>query len=437
MATTWLKALHTGTNSIDYVLNATKTDSGHLIDSYECNPLTAQAEFLLSKQLYSQVSGRDRGKHSVTAYHMRMSFKHGEVTAKEALHLGMELAKRWTKGKHQFIAASHINTKNPHTHIIFNSVNLDCERKFNDFKRSAIALRRVSDRICLEHGLSVIEKPALSQGYNRDEYLGEKKPLTVREQLKQLIDKSITTCNDFKGFIANLEACAVEIKHGKQLAFKIPASKKFCRMDTLGENYSIDSINKRISNKHNLLLDIQTRIQKRYKDNPESDLKDISKTLLFLKDRNVTTYELLTEKVNVAVDTFGNHNGRRKVIEGRMAELDSLLKHIAAYAKTVDIFRTYKEGGFSNRFYSVHKAEINAHREAKKAFLALGLERLPSADSLRKEYISLDAERKTLSRGYKPERDEMIAFLRAKDITDNFLFEPERRIGKTHEREEL
>ena len=159
MATTWMKALHRSGGSIaaaldrtaDYIENPDKTNDGELIDGHECDPFTAQSEFLFSKRLYEQKTGRDKGKNDVIAYHVRMSFKPGEVTAEQTLELGRELALRWTKGKHQYIVAAHTNTKNPHAHIIFNSVNLTCDGKFQDFKHSAIALRRVSDQICLEH----------------------------------------------------------------------------------------------------------------------------------------------------------------------------------------------------------------------------------------------------------------------------------------------
>ena len=162
MATTWIKALHRSGGSIaaaldrstDYIKDGDKTNDGELLYGYECDPYTAQSEFLFSKRLYEQKTGRDQGKHDVIAYHIRMSFKPSEVTAEQALELGRELAFRWTKNKHQFIVASHTNTNNPHVHIIYNSVNLDCTGKYQDFKRSAIVLRRLSDQICLENGLS-------------------------------------------------------------------------------------------------------------------------------------------------------------------------------------------------------------------------------------------------------------------------------------------
>ena len=91
MATTWIKALHKGggiasalRRSISYIGDKSKTADGELVYGYECDPHTAQSEFLLSKKIYEQQTGRDQGKHDVIAYHVRMSFKEGEVTAERA-----------------------------------------------------------------------------------------------------------------------------------------------------------------------------------------------------------------------------------------------------------------------------------------------------------------------------------------------------------------
>jgi hypothetical protein len=378
MATTWMKALHRGGGGVaaaldlrvEYAKNFDKTEGGALVDSYECDPYTAQAEFLFSKRLYEQKTGRDQGKHDVIAYHVRMSFKPGEVTAAQALELGRELALRWTKGRHQFIVAAHTNTNSPHAHIVFNSVNPDCDRKFEDFKHSAIALRRVSDRVYLEHGLSVIEKPGLSKGYNRAEYLGEN---------------------------------------------KAPA-------------------------KLNLLIDIQAKIQQGYGEGYRHwattfNLKEMAKTLIFLQERGLADYNLLAEKAGAASKIFGDHNDRRKAVVIRLKEIAELQKYIGTYGKTREVYKQYRDGGWSKKFYAAHKTEIDAHRTAKKAFDALGLKNLPPMDSLRKEYATLDAERRKLSQGYKAEREEMILLLMAKQNVDRLLGEP-RQPSKTYQRDE-
>ena len=141
----------------DYAQNPDKTEQGQLVSSYKCSPLTVDEEFMLTKRQYDLVNGR-RQKSDVIAYQIRQSFRPGEITAEEANKVGYELAMRFTKGKHAFVVATHTDRQHIHNHVIFNSTALDGSRKFRDFFFSALAVQRLSDLICLEHQLSVIEK---------------------------------------------------------------------------------------------------------------------------------------------------------------------------------------------------------------------------------------------------------------------------------------
>ena len=142
MATTRIMPLHIGkgrtesraiSKIIDYVANPQKTDHGRLITGYECDSRVADAEFMLAKRQYIAATGRVRGADDVIAYHVRQSFCPGEITPEEANRLGVEFAKRFTKGKHAFIVCTHIDKAHVHNHIIWSSVNLDCDRKFRNF----------------------------------------------------------------------------------------------------------------------------------------------------------------------------------------------------------------------------------------------------------------------------------------------------------------
>ena len=115
-------------DSVDYLENPLKTDNGEWISSYECDAKTADTEFLLSKRKYTALTGRDQGKRDVIAYHLRQSFKPGEVTPEEANRIGYELAMRFTKGKYAFIVCTHTDKAHIHSHIIWNSTALDCKR---------------------------------------------------------------------------------------------------------------------------------------------------------------------------------------------------------------------------------------------------------------------------------------------------------------------
>ena len=387
---------------------------------------------------------------------VRMSFKPGEVIAEQALELGQELAVRWTKGKHQFIVAAHTNTKNPHAHVIFNSVNLTCDGKFQDFKRSAIALRRISDQICLEHGLSVIEKPGLSKGYNRHEYLGEQKPPSVRGRLRDLMDSLIPDCKDFDGLLDALKKSGVEIKRGKQLAFKLPGGKKFTRQDTLGDDYSVTAIIERISGKRvvapkrkmtmpdtpkhfNLLIDIQQKLQQGYGEGfrrwaSVQNLKDAAKTLIFLQNNNLVDYDILIKTVDDSKNRFNGLCEKIKANSQRMTEIAELQKNIGSYIKTRDIYRQYRESGWSKKFYESHESDIIIHKAAKTAFDKLGLKKLPTMNMLKQEYAMLSGENKKLYPEQKQAREKMIELLMANQNVNMVFGEPRER-SRTHERD--
>ncbi len=124
MATTRIMALHTGKgrsvaralrNITSYIENPLKTENGELISSFECSPESADAEFLLSKAQYLSLTGRSQGKRDVIAYHMRQSFRPGEITPAEANRIGYELAMRFTKGRYAFIVCTHTDCK----HVLY------------------------------------------------------------------------------------------------------------------------------------------------------------------------------------------------------------------------------------------------------------------------------------------------------------------------------
>ena len=165
MATTRIMPVHAikelGTGQtiksvMDYVKNPKKTSDGLSITAFECDVDIAAEDFMLARDEYIFRTGREQKENEILAYHVRQAFKPGEIAPEKALEVTYDLAMRWTKGRHAFVVTTHIDRAHVHSHIVFNSTNLNCDGKFRDFKRSGRALRRLSDMICLENGLSVI-----------------------------------------------------------------------------------------------------------------------------------------------------------------------------------------------------------------------------------------------------------------------------------------
>ena len=199
MATTRLMPLHTGkgrtvgqaiSDIIDYTENPQKTDGGRLITSWQCDSRIADAEFLFTKNQYIQKTGRVRGEDNVIAYHLRQSFVPGEITPEDANRLGCELAKRFTKGNHDYIVCTHIDKAHIHNHVIWNSTALSQTRKFRNFWGSSRAVRRLNDTICIENGYSIVENPK-RHGKSYNKWLGDKKKPSHRERICAAIDDAL------------------------------------------------------------------------------------------------------------------------------------------------------------------------------------------------------------------------------------------------------
>ena len=188
----------------DYGQNPNKTQGGELISSYECDYMTADAEFLLSKAKYKAATGREQRRDAdVLCYQIRQSFKPGEITPEEANRVGYETAMRWTKGKYAFFVATHTDRQHIHNHIYYNSTSLDCSHKFRDFIGSARAVRRLSDRVCLENDLSVITSPKLhSKGrfLHYGAWLGTERQPSYKERLRAAICDTPRRCKGGVGY---------------------------------------------------------------------------------------------------------------------------------------------------------------------------------------------------------------------------------------------
>ena len=102
-------------NRIDYIVDPYKTEGLKYVTSYQCEAQAAHWQFEISKRTYFQITGREQ-KNDVIAYQVRQSFKPGEVTPEEANKIGYELARRFLKGKHAFIVATHTDKDHIHNH---------------------------------------------------------------------------------------------------------------------------------------------------------------------------------------------------------------------------------------------------------------------------------------------------------------------------------
>ncbi len=448
MAATRLIALHVNkgktvaqclADRTDYSENAAKTNNGEFISSYECDAKTADEEFLLTKRQYQHITGRQQ-KNNIIAYQIRQSFKPGEITPEEANEVGRETALRFTKGKHAFIVATHIDKAHIHNHIIFNSTTLDCSRKFNNFFFSGLAVQKVSDLVCAEHGLSIIDPKPYRERQKRTVY---PKKRSQRDELCEVIDQVLQEKpKNYAEFLKKMAELGYEFKDGKQPAFRGKGQKRFIRLRSLGEDYSDEELRAAIAGKSgrkprsanrqaptqqfHLLVDIQAKMAEGKSAGYERwakkfNRKEAARTVCLLKEKGIDSYEDLVALTDKLSSRFSELSDEIKSAEKQMIETKALLTHMDNYYKTRQVYVEYRKAGYSKKFFEEHRDAITIHKAAKEHFDKLGITKLPSRKSLSEEYHELYQQKRKNYAEYNQIRKDMKEYLIAKQTVENIL----------------
>ena len=304
-----------------------------------------------------------------------------------------------------------------------------------------MALRKLNDRICKEHGYSVIENPKeKSQSYT--EKAAVKRGRSFKEQLRQTIDNVILKSSDFEEFLSHMRAEGYEIKRrGKSLEFRAEGQIRFTRSFRLGNDYTESALHERITGVYknrsklkpqkerkniNLLIDIQAKMQQGKGKGYEKwaqvfNLKETAKTLNFLVEHNIEDYSVLEEMTENLDTEFQNMLADIKRLEGRMADIAKLKMHIINYSKTRDIYVKYKKSRNKKAFKEEHRGELEKHKAAKAAFDALGGKPIPKVAQLSQDYKVLAEEKKKLYERYRSKKKYMIEYKKAKQNIDKIL----------------
>lgn len=206
---------------VRYVLNGDKTNEQILTASQGCSTEHAVSRMMKTKRHYRQMDG-------VQYYHIIQSFKPGEVTPELALEIAKEFAAEHLPG-YQAVIGVHVDKEHIHAHTIFNSVNADTGEKYHSNARSYYSqIRAISDRLCREHGLSVILEGKGEKAVSYIEWLRQRKGQpTFRSMLEADLREAIQDANDIGHFFLIMEHKGYEIKHGNRLGFRLRGQEQF------------------------------------------------------------------------------------------------------------------------------------------------------------------------------------------------------------------
>ena len=358
MAATRLMALHivrdrTLAESLkermDYTEDELKTEQKRYISTYGCDIETADEEFLLSHREY-HANVRDIRKKEIIAYQIRQSFKPGEITPEKANEIGYELAMRFTKGDYAFTVCTHTDKKHIHNHIVFNAISMDGKKKFRNFYYSGIALRRISDILCFENGLSIIKPAPYAERKKKGRY----------SRTKNYTDKKLE-------FIKDIES---KVLTGKGRGY-VNWAKRF-------------------------------------------NAKQMAKTILFLQEHKISSYEELKAITDERSGKVRQLMDSMKAKEALLAENKKYQKAIVDYGRTRKTFVAYKKSGYSKKFYAEHEAELLIYKAAEEVYKNAPGRKIPPMQELRDEYGRILAEKKAEFLEYAQIKKDMNEYLIAK-----------------------
>ena len=229
-------------NSLEYIKDEFKTEKKLFVDGINCNPKNALNEMIDIKKKFMKTDG-------VLGWHAYQSFKEGEVSPEEAHKIGIELANEMWGDKFQVVVSTHLNTSHFHNHFLINSVSFVDGKKYNADRTSYAELRKLSNEICMEHGLSYLVEKKTKSGINYYNYQNKNlKYSNYYRTAKEDLDYAISISHSYDEFKQILINMGYEINiRANKLSIRNQNYKRNIRIERYyGNDYSIENIKKQI-----------------------------------------------------------------------------------------------------------------------------------------------------------------------------------------------
>ena len=320
----------------------------------------------------------------------------------------------------------------------------------------------MSDTLCVENGLSIIEKPQHTT-LTYDKWLGDRARQPQREEMRATIDEIMRQKPEsFDALLSVLREKGWEIKHGKRMSARAPGQVRFKRLDSLGEEYSEKTLRAALDERRewkpkerrkgqkskiehtsvSLLVDVQAKLQQGKGGGYARwakvfNAKQMAQTLTYLSEHHIQNLSELAEKTEAATLRHGELLKKMKNEEAQIREVAELKKHVLGYLRTRETYAAYKKSGNARKFLVEHEQEILIHRAAKQAFDEWKLTKLPTVQTLQTEYEALMTQRKKDYAEYRDAKNEMRELLTVRANVERILNEPmEQRDEATQKKQE-
>ena len=223
--------------ALAYIENPDKTDGQMLVSGYNCEPQTASIDFEMTAVLAHKARNLKRKRSTNLAYHLIQSFlSEDAVTPEQAHELGKTLAFEYTGGKYEYVVATHIDKGHIHNHIMLNAVSFYDYKKLRTVPyRTARQIRDISDRLCMEAHLSVIDDPQkIGQLY--PENAGKKKSVSSRTEIRKRLNFCLERATDYSQFLSMAKELEITPTiRGKHISYLLEGAGRAVRDNSLSD----------------------------------------------------------------------------------------------------------------------------------------------------------------------------------------------------------
>lgn len=231
-------------NVIGYASDEGKTLSGRYVTALNCNATYAKEQFETIKKRFGKEDG-------ILAFHAYQSFAdYDDITPDMAHEIGVRFAEELWGNRFQVVVATHLNTNCLHNHFVINSVSFADGKKYHDCRSAYRHMREVSDNLCRQYGLTVIEKP---KGHGEPVYMSQmsKAGMPTRYNMaRQAVDEAIALSLNLREFELHLKSLGYRVQLNPRRKYWTVTPKgweKPIRLMRLGKEYTNEQIMQRLS----------------------------------------------------------------------------------------------------------------------------------------------------------------------------------------------
>lgn len=422
--------------AINYITKGEKTDNEIFVSAFKCNPITAHTSFIRTRE-----DNQTRG--NVLARHLIQSFLPGETDAETAHEIGKKLCEQHLKNEYEYVLATHVDRGHIHNHIIFNNVNKVTGKCYQSNKRSYHQIRNISDELCRENKLSVIDpyyesykKRYKTKGKSWYEFQHTKQGTSWKSKLQFDIDRILKQSQNWDDFLKRMSELGYEIKHGKHIAFRHKDKQRFTRAKTIGEDYTEERLKERLqetvqshrpSIKQRVGKVIDIRNNKKIKSSKgyefwanKHNLKTMADSVIAIRQLGINSKQELEEHIQKIADERQGLLDEIKDIESNMEKLSETMEQVETIRIYREHYKYHKANPNDENFTKEYSADLKLYTVASKAIIE-SYYSVPKSKDILEKLNQLQDEKNTLMQEYSKSNVLFSKLVQYKKNYENYI----------------